>query len=159
MVTYPCDEGSTDDGVFGVAQFSQSLVQIASTFSFVVVMRNATPASSLAGAVITWETVPCSGTATTSSACASLVDFPRGLVNLVGELSGKMAGEPVVVCPEVCNHEVPLVMSPVMQATGFRIVLTWSMAPLNVDLHVFWENHIQPFIYFFGSQRANQVDW
>ena len=31
---------------------------------------------------------------------------------------------------EVCNHEVPLVMSPVMQATGWQIVDTW------VQLHL-----------------------
>ena len=31
----------------------------------------------------------------------------------------------VVVYLEVCDHEVPLVMSPVIQATGRRIVHNW----------------------------------
>ena len=39
-------------------------------------------------------------------------------------------GGPVVVCLEVCDHEVLLVISPVMQATGWRIVHTW------VQLHL-----------------------
>ena len=38
---------------------------------------------------------------------------------------GDTAGRPVVVYLEVCDHEVPLVMSPVMQATAWRIVHTW----------------------------------
>ena len=45
-------------------------------------------------AVITWETVSRSGTATTSSTGA-----PRGPVKLIGELTGKTAGKPVVVFP------------------------------------------------------------
>ena len=36
-----------------------------------------------------------------------------------------MAGGPVVVFLEVCDHEVPLGMSPVIQATGRRIVHAW----------------------------------
>ena len=47
---------------------------------------------------------------------------------------GYTAGEPVAGYPEVCIYEVPPVMSPVMLATGWRIVLTWIMAPLVVLL-------------------------
>ena len=107
-------------------------------------MRDATTASSLAGVVITPETVSRSGTATTSATGATVVGVPRGPVKLVGELTGCTAGEPVVVYPEVCNHEVPLVMSPVMQATGWRIVLTWSMAPFDVDFYVYWGTTSNP---------------
>ena len=46
------------------------------------------------------------------------------------ELISCTAGEPVAGYAEVFIHEVPLVMSPVMQATGWRIVLTWIIAPL-----------------------------
>jgi len=107
-------------------------------------VRDATTASSLAGAVITRETVSRSGTATTSATGATVVGVPRGPVKLVGELTGYTAGEPVVVYPEVCNHEVPLVMSPVMQATGWRIVLTWSMAAFDVDFYVYWGTTSNP---------------
>ena len=74
-------------------------------------MRDATTASSLAGAVITRETVSRSGTATTSATGATVVGVPRGPVKLVGELTGYTAGEPVVVYLEVCNHEVLLVIT------------------------------------------------
>ena len=52
----------------------------------------------------------------------------KGLV----ELTGYMAGVLAVMYPVVGNQEVPLVMSPVMQTTGWR-----GMAPLDVSLHVF----------------------
>ena len=39
--------------------------------------------------------------------------------------------------PGVCDYELPPVMSPVMQATGWRIVLTSVMTPLPVLLRVF----------------------
>ena len=43
------------------------------------------------------------------------------------------AGGPVVMYQEVCDHEVPLGMSPVIQATGRRIVHTWvSLETPNV---------------------------
>ena len=48
------------------------------------------------------------------------------------------AREPVVMHPRVWDHEVPLVMSQVIQATGRRILHTWVVAPLDVHLHVFW---------------------
>ena len=38
---------------------------------------------------------------------------------------GDTVGGPVVVYLEVCDHEVPLVTSPVMQATRRRIVDMW----------------------------------
>ena len=38
----------------------------------------------------------------------------------------------------VCKQEFPLVTSPVTQATGWWIVLTWGMAPVLVVLHVFF---------------------
>ena len=55
---------------------------------------------------------------------SSPVVFPRGPVKLVLVLDDYTAGEPLVVYPGVCSHEIPLSMSPVMQATGWRIVLT-----------------------------------
>lgn len=166
VVTYTCDEGTTDGGVFDGNTFfsitcsdggSFTSVSTCSepTFSFVAVVRDATTASSLAGAVITWETVSRSGTATTSASGATLVGIPRGPVKLVGELTGYTPGEPVVVYPEVCNHEVPLVMSPVMQATGWRIVLTWGMAPLDVDLHVYWGTTSNPLKYQVYYRNKN----
>ena len=48
------------------------------------------------------------------------------------------------MCLEVCNHEVPLVMSPVMQATGWRIVHTFGLAPLDVDLSIMWRTTSNP---------------
>ena len=50
---------------------------------------------------------------------------PREPVKLVVVLTGHTAGEPVVMHPRVWDHEVPLVMSQVIQATGQRIVHTW----------------------------------
>ena len=80
--------------------------------------RDAITASSLAGAVVT---------------CM----FRRGPVKSVGELTGYVTEEPVVVYPVLCNEEFPLVMSIVTQATGWWIVLTWSIAPLLVLIHAF----------------------
>ena len=51
--------------------------------------------------------------------------FPREPVKLAVVLTGHTAGEPVIMFPGVYDHEVPLVMSPVLQATGWRIVHTW----------------------------------
>ena len=87
-------------------------------------MRDAIAASSFAGAVITWETVSRSGTARTSSTVASLQGVPRGLFKLNGELTVYTAGAPVVGFPEECNHKVPRVTVPMLQATRLRIVLT-----------------------------------
>ena len=56
-----------------------------------------------------------------STSYASVYEALRGLY---------MAGGPVVLYLEVCDHEVPLGMSPVIQATGRRIVHTW------VSLHL-----------------------
>ena len=56
-----------------------------------------------------------SGTARTSSTGAASV-FPSKPAELLGVFTGYTAGGPVVVYLEVCDHEVPLVMSPV-QAT------------------------------------------
>ena len=61
-------------------------------------------------------------------------DFQEGQAKLDEELISCTAGETVAGYPEVCIHEVPPVMSPVMQTTGWRIVLTWIMAPLVVLL-------------------------
>ena len=50
---------------------------------------------------------------------------------------GDTAGGPVIVYLEVCNHEVPLVMSPVMQATEWQIVHTWVwFQPSDLDVEV-----------------------
>ena len=94
-------------------------------FSFVAFVRDAIAASSFAGAVITWETVSRSGTARTSSTVAALLDVPIGLLcKLIGELTVYTAGVPVVGITEVCNHKVPRVTAPMLQATRLRIVLT-----------------------------------
>ena len=59
---------------------------------------------------------------------------PREPVKLDAEPIVYTAGKLVASCPEVCNHEVPPVMLPVLQATRWRIVLTWGMAPcFSVD--------------------------
>ena len=50
---------------------------------------------------------------------------PREPVKLVVVFTGHTARELVVMFPVVNDHEVPLVMSPVMQATGWQIVHTW----------------------------------
>ena len=113
---------------------------------------------SLAGAIITSETVSRSGTATTSATGEKSVGVPRRPVKLVGEPTGYTAGE-LVVSPEVCNHEFPLVMLPVMQATGWWIVLTWRMAPLDVDLHVFCGFQINPFSRGDGLCRLRLRRW
>ena len=63
---------------------------------------------------------------------------PRQPVKSVVVLTGHTAREPVVMHPRVWDHEVPLVMSQVIQATGRRILHTWLVAPLDVHLHVFW---------------------
>jgi len=157
-VTFSCDEGTTDGGVFDGNTFftitcsdggSFSTVSTCSvpTFSFVAVVKDATTGSSLSGALISWTTVSRSGTATTSETGATLVGVPSGPVKLVAEHSGYTPGEQVIVYPETCEREVPLIMSPVMQATGWRIVLTWSMEPLDVDLHVYWGTTSNPLKY------------
>ena len=60
------------------------------------------------------------GTARTSSTGPASV-FSNKPAELLGVFTGYMAGGPVVVYLEVCDHEIPLGMSPVMQATGQRI--------------------------------------
>ena len=61
---------------------------------------------------------------------------PREPVKLVVVFTGHTAREPVVMHPTVWDHEVPLVMSQVIQATGRRILHTWVVAPLDVDLRI-----------------------
>ena len=90
-----------------------------------------TTATSLAGDVIVWEIVSRPGMTTTSSTGATSVIVPRGPVKLVGELAVCTAGKLVAMYLDVCNHEFPLVTSPVIQAlrspvmraTRWRIVL------------------------------------
>ena len=65
-----------------------------------------------------------SGTVRTSSTGAASV-FPSKPAELLGVFTGHMAGRLVVVYLEVCDHEVPLGMFPVFQATGRRIVHNW----------------------------------
>ena len=101
-------------------QFFQSVVRIAFpspfstcselTFSFVAIVRDAVAASSFAGAVITWETMSRCGTARTSSTVTALLDFPRGPVKLIGELTVHTVAGTVVGFTTVCNHEAPLVL-------------------------------------------------
>ena len=102
---------------------------------FVAAARVSFTASSLPGAAVTCETLYRSSTAKTSLTGATLVDVPRGPVKLDSELIGYTAGEPVVGCPGVCDHEAPPMMPSAILATGWRIVLTWVMAPLAVLLH------------------------
>ena len=45
-------------------------------------------------------------------AIAALLDLPRGLVKLIGELTVYTSGGPVVGSTEVCNHMVPRVTAP-----------------------------------------------
>ena len=80
--------------------------------------------SGLADAVISCKTVSRSGTARFFDVCRDRV-FPRGPVKLLGVFIGNTPEGPVVAYLEVCDHEVPLVMSPVMQAIGWRIVHIW----------------------------------
>ena len=61
------------------------------------------------------------------------------------------AREPVVMHPRVWDHEVPLVMSQVIQATGWRIVHTWVVAPLDVHLHVCWSSCVCPLVDYTKS--------
>ena len=68
VVTHPCDEGTTDCGVFDGIQFISHLSECSSfssvstrskpISSFVAVARDAITSSSLAGAVITWRRRP-----------------------------------------------------------------------------------------------------
>ena len=67
------------------------------------------------------------GTTSKPSATSSTV-FPEG--RPISMVSSFVA----VKYPGVCDHELPPVMSPVMQATGWRIVLTSVMTPLPVLL-------------------------
>ena len=69
---------------------------------------------SLGGAVITWETVFLFGHSNDFFDGSS----KRASQNWMRSLSVARQEEPVAGYPEVCIHEVPLVMSPVMQATG-----------------------------------------
>ena len=64
---------------------------------------------------------------------------PREPVKLVVVLTGHTAREPVVMHPRVWDHEVPLVMSQVIQATGRRILHTWVVAPCSPSRIL--ENH------------------
>ena len=50
---------------------------------------------------------------------------PSKPAELLGVFIDDTAGGPVVAYLEVLNYEVPLVMSPVIQATGRRIVHIW----------------------------------
>ena len=62
-----------------------------------------------------------SGTARFFDGCRDRV-FSRGPVKLLGVFIGNTPGGPVVAYLGVCDHEVPLVISPVMQAMGWRNV-------------------------------------
>ena len=82
------------------------------------------------------------------------VPLRRGQAKLVEKPAGYTAGDPVVVYAEVCNHKVPRVMSPMMQATRLRIVLTWNRAPLVVDLHVACERTCESHSPPFGQSKS-----
>ena len=76
------------------------------------------------------------GTATTSSSSSTLTSIPREPIKIIGELTGFSDGVPVVVSPGICIHKVFRVTSSLMELTRFRIVPTWCMALLLVNLHV-----------------------
>ena len=77
-----------------------------------------------------------SGMATTSSSGSTLLSIPREPIKFISELTGYTAGVPVVVSPGICIHKFLKVTSSLMELTRLRIVLTWCMAILVVDLHV-----------------------
>ena len=62
----------------------------------------------------------------TSSTGAAFVCFQEGQSSCLVCL--------LVTRQEVCDHEVPLVMSPVMQATESRIVFTWVWSAQTLRL-------------------------
>ena len=63
---------------------------------------------------------------------------PREPVKLVVVFTGHTAR---LLHPRVWDHEVPLVMSQVIQATGRRILHTWVVAPLDDSPSRILENH------------------
>ena len=85
-------------------------------------------------------------------------DVPSGH-ELNGELNSCKRGEPVPGNPEVCNHEVPPAMSSVILLSGWRIVLTCVMAPLDIGLHVFWGNTPNPPTTSSISIPRRPVNW
>ena len=99
------------------------------------VAKVAITASSLPGAAIMCEMVSRSAWQTTSTTGATSMDVPRGSVKLIGELARFAGGVHVA---GYLDHGVPLVTSTAMQATGWRIVLAWIMAPLAIVHHVCW---------------------
>ena len=128
----PAFSGVTDGGAFdGSTIFSVTCshadpfhcVSVCSrpTLSSVAVMRDAFASSSLLGAVIMFKAVSSTGTATTSS-----IHFQRLPVKLNDGPIGYTAGGLVVMYAGLCDHGVPPVMSPVMQATRFRAVHVWA---------------------------------
>ena len=90
---------------------------------------------SLGGALITWETVSCSG---------SNNDFfdessNRACQNWMRSLTVARQDKPVAGYPEVCIHEVPPVMSPVMSGDGMAdcVHLGYGSTCCS-SLHVRW---------------------
>ena len=54
--------------------------------------------------------------------------------------------------PGLCDHGVPRVRSPVMQATRFQIVHAWVVAPLDVDLRIFLETLIRQLTAYMAEE-------
>ena len=69
---------------------------------------------------------------------------PSKSAESLGVFIGDTSGGPVVAFLDVFNCKVPLVMSPVIQATGWRIVHICDLAPLDVDLRIFWTTTSNP---------------
>ena len=65
-----------------------------------------------------------------------LMSIPREPIKFIGELSGYTERVPVVVSPGICIHKVLRVTSSLTELTRLRIVPTWCMALLLVNLHV-----------------------
>ena len=84
---------------------------------------------------------------------------PRRPVKLIGELTGCMAGIPVVVCSGVCNHEVPRVTS-VTLVVDLRIFWGTTSNPLRyqvyyirvMDIAVLFKTRLQTALSFLSAQ-------
>lgn len=158
-VTYTCDEGYTNGGVFGGNTFfsvaclsSGSFSTVAScsktTYSVQVSTRDATKddnSPGVSGATIRWHAGVLSGTALSSETGVMLQGLPAGPITLVAELEGYITTAEKIIYPEICTGTVYLVMTPEMGPKDWRIVLTWGAQPLDVDLHVYWGDEDSPY--------------
>jgi hypothetical protein len=130
------------------------------TASLVVSVKDATTTSGLSGATVKWQTASLSGMGTTTSTGVVTLDgVPLTNVSVTAELDGYVTAPPVFVDPAETSHEVSCILSPVMSAKGWRVVLSWGAQPLDVDLHVFWGSVGNPYMHhvFYGDHGTSQV--